>query len=434
MLLINDRTTLLKSATLKSNRPYPAPAVEKRRVELPREIVPTTPAAKPVKLRHVALLIETSGSYGRGMLQGIAKYNRERANWSTYFRPHGLNEPLPKWLGKWKGDGMLVRLETPEMADAVRKSGVPVVNLRGTLSDLPFPLVTIDHQQIVSLALQHLRERGLTRFAFCGRPGTSNPALKERSEQFQKLVEADGGVCYVFPAAPTNGKASSIGWEEEQERLAQWIVSLPKPVGVMACNDERGLEVLDACRRASVAVPDEVAVIGVDNDQAICDLAIPPLTSVDVNAEAIGYEAAALLDRMMNGEAAPSGAVKLAPRGVVTRRSSDVAASEDEEVARAMRYIRENACRRLQVVDVLAFMAMSRASLQQRMKQMIGRTIHQEIQRVRICKVKDLLAMSDLTIKQVARESGFASVQYMTRVFRAVTGETPARYRARRAK
>jgi LacI family transcriptional regulator len=172
----------------------------------------------------------------------------------------------------------------------------------------------------------------------------------------------------------------------------------------------------------------------VDNDQAICDLAIPPLSSVDVNAEAIGYQAAALLDRMMDGNEPPAEPVTLSARGIITRRSTDVIASEDQEVGRALRYIRENACRGLQVIDVLTHMAMSRASLQQRMKQVVGRTIHQEIQQVRLNRVKNLLAMSDLTIKQVARESGFASVQYMTRVFRAVTGETPARYRSCRAR
>ena len=168
----------------------------------------------------------------------------------------------------------------------------------------------------------------------------------------------------------------------------KWIKSLPKPVGVMACNDERGLQVLDACRRAGVAVPDEVAVIGVDNDLPMCELAIPPLTSVDVNAEGIGYEAAALLERMMSGKKPPAKPTMLPPRGVITRRSTDLIASEDEEVSRAVRYIREHACNRLQVSDVLTHMGMSRASLQQRMKQIVGRTIHQEIQRVRLNRAK----------------------------------------------
>ena len=382
-------------------------------------------------MRHVALLIESSGSYGRGLLQGIARYNREHEGWSTYYRPHGLNSPPPDWIADWKGDGMLVRVDTKKTAELVKKSGVPVVNLRGLVPDLPFPFLAVDNEQVAKIAVQHLQERGLRSFGFCGRPSGINPSLDERREFFQQIIHKAGFTCDVFSATNPDQHA---GWEEEQARLVKWIQSLPKPVGVMACNDERGLQVLDACRRCGAAVPDEVAVIGVDNDLPMCDLAIPPLTSVDVNAEGIGYEAAALLDKMMSGRKAPHKSTKLSPRGVVTRRSTDVIASEDEDVSRAVRYIREQACNRLQVSDVLNFMGMSRASLQQRMKQIAGRTIHQEIQRVRLNRAKDLLAMSNQTIKQVARESGFASVQYMTRVFRSATGETPARYRNHRAK
>ena len=421
MLLINDDVSLVNSTT----------RAGARRMKLG---APVQSSAKPqaAGLKHVALLVETTGSYGRGLIQGIAKYNREHGNWSTYFRPHALNDSPPTWLRSWKGDGILVRIETPEMYEVVRRCGVPAVNLRGTLKGLPLPYVSMDNRQIASLALQHLRDRGMRNFAVCGRAGSPNVALIERCDHFRELLEQDGGVCFIFPPIAT--RRTAMTWEQEQDELAAWIRSLPKPIGIFGCNDERGLQVLDACRRVGVAVPDEVAVIGVDNDPAICDLTIPPLSSIDPNAEAIGYEAAALLDRMMSGEAAPTEPIKLAPRGVVTRRSTDVVASEDKEVGRAISYIREHACHGLQVVDVLGHMAMSRASLQQRMKQVVGRTIHQEIQSVRLGRVKDLLAMSDMTIKQVARESGFASVQYMTRVFRAVTGETPARYRLRRAK
>jgi len=382
-------------------------------------------------MRHVALLIESSGSYGRGLLQGIARYNREHGKWSTYYRPHGPESSLPEWITRWKGDGMLVRIETRQMADLVKRSGVPVVNLRGTVRGLSFPFLAVDNQQVAQLAAQHLQERGLRSFGFCGRPPGINPSLDERREFFQKIVTDAGFACDVYKATNPDQNA---GWEEEQARLVEWIQSLPKPAGVMACNDERGLQVLDACRRCGIRVPDEVAVIGVDNDEPMCDLAIPPLTSIDVNAEGIGYEAAELLERMMSGKKPPSKPVMLSPRGVVTRRSTDLIASEDEEVSRAVRYIREHACNRLQVSDVLNHMGMSRASLQQRMKEIVGRTIHQEIQRVRLNRAKDLLAMSNLTIKQVARESGFASVQYMTRVFRSATNETPAKYRSHRAK
>ena len=424
MLVNSENVALLKS-------PPRSRAVREKQASVTMHSA--KPQAPAKGLKHVALLVETTGAYGRGLLQGIAKYNREHGDWSTYFRPHALNDSPPAWLRSWKGDGMLVRVETQEMYEVVRRCGVPAVNLRGTLSNLPLPYVTMDNRQLAAMALSHLRDRGIRNFAVCGRAGSKNPALVERCDYFRELVEADGGVCYIFPPFAAR-RASAMSWEQEQDQLADWVRSLPKPVGIFGCNDERGLQVLDACRRIGVTVPDDVAVIGVDNDPSICDLTIPPLSSIDPNAERIGYEAAALLDRMMAGEAAPTEPIELEPRGVVTRRSTDIVASEDQEVGRALAYIRENACRGLQVVDVLAHLAMSRASLQQRMKQVVGRTIHQEIQRVRLARVKDLLAMSEITIKQVARESGFASVQYMTRVFRAVTGETPARYRLRRAK
>lgn len=431
MLLTNENVALLE------------PPVRPRRTATRTRSTGDARSQSANRLKHVALLVETTGAYGRGLLQGIAKYNREHGNWSNYFRPHALNDSPPAWLRTWKGDGMLVRVETPEMFELVRRCRVPAVNLRGSLKAPALPYVGMDNRQIAAVALAHLRDRGIRHFAVCGRAGTRNPALIERCEHFRELVEqgdaangsaagAGGGVCYIFP--PIVSRRTAMTWEQEQDQLVEWVRSLPKPVGIFGCNDERGLQVLDACRRIGVTVPDEVAVIGVDNDPSICDLTIPPLSSIDPNAEAIGYEAAALLDRMMAGEAAPTEPIKLAPRGVVTRQSTDVIASDDEEVGRALSYVREHACSGLQVVDVLGHMAMSRASLQQRMKQVVGRTIHQEIQRVRLAKVKDLLAMSEMTIKQVARESGFASVQYMTRVFRAVTGETPARYRLRRAK
>jgi LacI family transcriptional regulator len=382
--------------------------------------------------RHLALLIETSGSYGRGLLQGIARYNREHGGWSTFVRPQGIADPPPAWLETWRGDGVIARIHTAEMAQMLLSLDVPVVNLRGMVPGLPFPNVTVDNAQVARLAAQHLLDRGLEHFAFCGRPAGGNPVLDQRYTSFTRQIRQAGRHCHTF-----NGDADDCaGWDQAQERLVEWIAALPKPVGIMACNDERGLEVLDACRRCAAAVPDEIAVIGVDNDEALCNLSTPPLSSVDVNAEGVGYAAAELLDRMMAGEKAPARSatrpIKIAPRGVVTRRSTDVIASEDEEVRRAAWYIRANACKGLQVMDVLEHVGLSRASLQLRMKRTIGRTIHQEIQRVRLATARKLLAMSDLTIKQVARESGFASVQYMTRVFHATTGETPARYRHRR--
>jgi LacI family transcriptional regulator len=387
-----------------------------------------TSSTSPNKgMRHVALLIETSGSYGRGLLRGVARYNRERGNWSTYFQPHGLGASPPPWLRTWKGDGILARVEDKQMAETLRKAGVPVVNLRGKDLSIRFPYVGLDHEKIAQLAATHLMERGIKHFGFCGKPRGIHPGLDQRCDEFMRVVSEAGFSCSEF--SPRAGEAD---WESEQGRLSEWIQSLPRPVGLMAGNDERGLQVLDACRRAGARVPDDVAVIGVDDDEHLCELSIPPMTSVDVNAEQIGYAAAELLDRLMSGRKPPSGPTLLAPRGVVTRRSTDVLASEDPVVNKAVAFIRENRGRGLQVTDVIAHLKMSRASLEPRIKKVLGRTIHQEIQRVQLERVKELLVGSPMPIKQIAREGGFSCVQYLTRVFRTATGETPARYRSSR--
>jgi LacI family transcriptional regulator len=383
-------------------------------------------------MRHVALLIETSGSYGRGLLRGVARYNREHTGWSTYFHPHGLGDPPPPWLKKWRGDGVLARISSQAITNMLVKLKLPVVNMRLTAHDDPFPYVGLNHEKVSELAAEQLMSLGLRHFGFCGRPIGLNPGLDQRAVAFQKIIESCGRQCTLFPARKPARNKQHV-WEEEQERLAAWVVSLPKPVGIMTSNDERGLQLLDACRRCGAKVPDEVAVIGVDNDEHLCDLSIPPLTSVDVNSEQIGYEAAELLERMMAGEKNPPSKTYLSPRGVVSRRSTDVIASEDPEVNRAVAFIRERGNRPMSVVDVLAHLRMSRASLQERMKRVLGHTIHEEIERVRLARVKELLVASDMTIKQVTYAAGFSSVQYMTRVFRAAVNETPARFRKQRA-
>jgi LacI family transcriptional regulator len=381
-------------------------------------------------MKHVALLIETSSSYGRGLLHGISKYNRAHGRWSTYIRPQGMNDDLPEWLARWSGDGILVRMRGDEVARSLRKVKVPIVNLRSSRPRLPYPCFIVNNAEVVKLAIQHFVDRGLKEFAFCGVARGRNSVLDERADLFQQFLDAEHRRCQMLTLSKSAGS-----WEQEQEQISAWIRELPKPVGIMAANDERGLQVLDACRRCEIHVPDQIAVLGVDNDEPLCDLAIPPLASVDVNAEGIGFEAAALLERVMGGDDAEVPDVtEIMPRGVVTRRSTDVIASEDEDVNRAVQYIRQEACNGLRVLDVLNHTAMSRATLHQRMKNIIGSSVHQEIQRVRLNRAKELLVMSPLRIKQVARESGFASVEYMTRVFRSACGETPLQYRLRRTR
>jgi LacI family transcriptional regulator len=375
--------------------------------------------------RRVALLIEATNAYARGLLHGIAQFTHERGQWTVYFELHSLEAPPPKWLKNWKGDGILARVGDWRMARAVLDVGVPVVELRRKLSIPHVPILGPDHQAVARLAADHLRERGFQHFGACGLPRRMDPPLEHRVDAFVQHLKQAGLPCSVFPAQ------RGMSWNREQRLIARWIQSLPKPAGVMTCNDTRGLQVLQACESIGVAVPDQVAVIGAGNDDCVCSLCHPPLSSVDLAPEVIGYEAAALLDRMMTKHTSSAQDIYVPPRGIITRLSTDVLATPDQTVSKAVGFIRSHACEDILVADVLDHVKVSRSALEPKLKQIIGRTIHQEIRRVQIERAKSLLATTNLPTKQIAAQTGFHYVQYLSRVFRRVTGLTPASYRKR---
>ena len=377
-------------------------------------------------MRHVAILIETSRAYGRGLLRGIARYNREHGRWSTFFQPQGLGDPPPAWLPSWRGDGILARIDNRQVARAVQKAGVPVVNMRGTIAELPHPFIGSDNFAIAQLAAEHLLERGFRHFAFCGYQRELHPKLDLRADCFQQCIERAGYHCAILQDVPRRRPRS---WEQQQAWIATWIAELPKPIGIFAANDDRGLQVLDACRRSQIVVPDQVAVLGVDNDEFLCDLSLPSLSSIDVNSEETGYQAAALLDRLMDGKRPPKRLPEIKPGGVIIRRSTDVLATNDEDVVRAIRFIREHACRPISPDDVVHHVSISRSSLESRCRCVLGRSLHQEIRKIQIETAQTLLADTDLPIKQVALRAGFKNVYYLTRVFSSIVGQPPAEYR-----
>jgi LacI family transcriptional regulator len=219
-------------------------------------------------------------------------------------------------------------------------------------------------------------------------------------------------------------------WAALEQEIARWLRSLPRPVGVMACYDLRGRQVLDACRRVGLAVPDEVAVVGVDNDELLCSLADPPLSSVQPDARRTGYEAAALLERLMAGAERPRGqAVLVEPLGVVTRRSTDVLAVEDADVSAALRFVRDHACGGIGVKDVLAAVPLSRRVLEARFRKLLGRSPHAEIARVQFDRVRHLLRETRLPLDEVARRAGFRNGEYLSTAFRRQFGVPPSAYR-----
>lgn len=383
----------------------------------------TAAPAPPPPLRQVALLIETSNAYARGLLQGVVAWQREHRPWSLFLAEHTRGDRPPTWLADWDGDGIIARVENAAIARVLRKVRLPVVDMSAARLLPSLPWFETDDAAIAQAGFEHLRERGFRNFAFCGDPrfNWSN----WRQEHFERAVRAEGGVCHLYEPAD-----SKTGERDTTDDLARWIRKLPKPVGVMACYDLRGVQILDACRRLGVPVPDEVAVVAVDNDELLCELAHPPLSSVIPNTRRTGYEAAALLDKLMRGGKARGETHLIPPLGVATRQSTDVLAIEDAHVSRAVRYIREHACDGINVRDVLRAVPQSRRLLEGRFRKLLGRTPHEEILRVQLQRVKQLLTETDLPLETIAERTGFAHPEYLSVVFRREVGLPPSRYRA----
>jgi len=377
--------------------------------------------------RKVALLIETSREYGRGLLRGISNFQREHLPWSIYFQPRGTNDPVPSWLSSWRGDGILARVEDRKMAKAIEKTGIPAVDLRFAVPNLQMPAVGVDNRTLVQLAIDHFLDRGFQRFAFCGYPEGDFIWMDHRCKLFYEMLAEAGFGCDVFRWQNKGDKTPS--WDQDQRQLVRWIRGLQKPVAIFACNDNRGLQVLDACRRASVEVPSEVSVLGVDNDEFLCGLSTPPLSSIDINLERIGFRAAELLQSLMDGKSAPSEPILFSAEAVVARRSTDSFAVEDAEFAGVLRYLRENACKGIRMVDITKATGMERRTLERRMKATLGRSPKEELMRIQIEEAKQLLSKSEMSIKNVSQSTGFASSRYFSRVFQARVGKTPGEFR-----
>lgn len=372
----------------------------------------------------VALLIETSNAYARGLLAGVNAYLREQTNWAVWLPEQARGAPPPGWLARWQGDGLVARVETPAIAAAVRRTKLPVVDVSAARLLPAAPWVETDDAAIARLACEHFLERGFRHLAYCGDSRFNWSTW--RAKQFQRCAQEAGATYHEHRTgadAPAGGR--------EHRRLVAWVRRLPRPVGVLCCYDIKAHELLDACRDAGAAVPEELAVLGVDNDRLLCDLCTPPLSSIVPDAQRAGYLAAELLDKLLRGQRVPASAVLVPPRGIVTRQSTDVAAIQDAEVAAAWRYIREHACEGVNVSDVLKHVGLSRRVLESRFRRAVGRTPHAEIFRLRIARAQQLLQESDLPLGQIARRTGFEHVEYLSAAFKRAVGQPPGAYRRR---
>jgi len=376
---------------------------------------------------RVALLIETSREYGRGLLRGVMQYAREHGPWSIYFEPRGLYDAPPSWLSSWGGDGIIARVATAELQQAVTAARVPVIDVRiGGFGD-QFPGVGVDNRAMVNLAFDHLWQQGYRQFAFCGLPQGLNRWSDFRAEAMAQAAAKAGGSFSLFESKSVD--TENPRWDQDQEQIATWLKTLPLPTGLLANTDDRALQVLEAARRAELRVPDDLGVIGIDNDELLCNLANPPLTSVHCGVERVGYRAAAELGRLISGKSRRKDRIDLQPLCVVERESTNILVFQDHELGRLIRELRASACDGLRVDALLKKSSLSESTIQRRFKQFVGRSMKEEITRIRMERACELLAHSDLPISEISGRCGFNEPKQLSTVFHKKMGMTPLDYR-----
>lgn len=358
----------------------------------------------------VYLFVPMMYSYGREIIRGVREYTHKNRLWQL-----AVAEPTAKNIKAVKAerpDGIVGLFATDELERLVRSLKVTAVNVSSRCKGVRLPGVIPANTAIAKLAANHFIERGFRRFAYAG--NREHYFSQVRFQAFKSaLKDAGFDDCQYLP--------------DGQDLRS--LRSLEKPVAIFACSDERARQILSACVRCHVKVPQEAAVVGVENDEAMCELADVPMSSIDPNGRRIGFEAAAALDELMKGGRLENKLVEVPPAGLVVRSSSDVLAIPDEEVANAMRYMQAHACDPMRVEDMMGVLKVSRRTLEKRFRTIVGRTLHDEIRRLQFERARKLLSETDLRIPQVATKCGFRDPKRFTTLFREEFGAPPVTFR-----
>lgn len=380
-------------------------------------------------IQSVILLIERARAYGRGFLRGIARYACVHGPWLFHMEPefYRFHRQRPKeWMRQLPADGVIAHLADVRIIESITNLGIPAViaGIREPATNAH--VVVTGDEAIGRMAVDYFLDRGFLRFAYCGLGEMY--WSRQRGESFCRKAAQAG--CWVSVYEQPGNKSLR---REETERpiLAEWLRSLPKPIALLACNDDRSKQILAACEMAGLKVPDEIAILGVDNDELVCELGYPQFSSIALSVEAAGHAAATLLGKLMAGQeiTAAEKRIEVCPLYVVERQSTDILATEDHEVAAGLRFIRAHAKEAIQVRDVAEAISLSRRALQQRFRHVLGRSVHDEIKRTRIDHMARLLVTTNLSITTIAALLQCTEVKNISRYFRQRIGQTPSQYR-----
>ena len=384
---------------------------------------PVPPAKRPLRRKEkavIGLLLSANSMLDRSIMRGVIRFARANCAWT--FRHQTSTSPALPFddVQTWGGDGAIGDIDEPYLLDRLEKLGIPFVDVTNTMGAIPMQRILFDHKAIGAVVTSHFIERRIPCLAYYGgRYGWS----EERYKAFMHSAEASGRQCIRAPFKEwaTDGR--------HLRGLARWLATLPRPAGIMACSDLWALHILNACELAGLAVPDDIAVVGVDDDDLLCTFANPTLTSVRLPGERLGAEAARLLQAMMDGAPIPTTPILIPPVGIVARESTDVFRATNPTLSAALRYLREHSGTPISVHDLAHHVRTSPRTLERQFVAELGRTPLDEINRVRIERARTLLGETRLSIAAIANAAGFGTVKHLHRLFRSTTGVTPGAYR-----
>lgn len=379
------------------------------------------------RLVRIGLLVNHCHAFYRNILQGIRDYADLHPEW--LFMPLREESGKLRWYGSEPPSGIIASIHTPALAKALRSWQSPLVNVSSVLHDSPFPRVVPNGEAISRMAAAHLLERGLRNFGFVGHP--DHLYSVEREASFCAALKAAGANVSCFHARRDHPFRPHAEIQRLDRRIEAWLSDLPKPAGIMVATDFWGVELTEACRQVEVRIPEDVAIIGVGNDDLYTEFSRPSLSSVVLPTRKIGYEAAALLDRLLMGRRPPARPILIEPTRIHVRQSTDVLAIDDPVVKAAARFIRDRAHVAISVDDVLHEICLSRRPLERRFRQSLTRGVAEEIRRAHLDRSQRLLAETHLSMEAVARQSGFEGARHMAAVYRRELGLSPSRYRER---
>lgn len=380
-------------------------------------------------IKKVLLLVETSRTFGRQIIQGVSHFVMEHHDWDIMFQDRSMCERFPGFLSDWNGDGIIARTGNEKAFRQLQRLNIPIVEIYGDGKKL-MPHVQCDEPGSCRLVADHFHERAFTNFAFFSLG--HNWWSRQRYGAFRESVKEYGAHCELSPMSKIRNdiSLSVLWWKGCEEETFQWIRKLPKPIGIFCPWDMHAFFLLNVCHQRGIAIPEDVAVVGYGNNADFCRVSSPPLSSLAPNGRAIGYRAAELLHGAFRGEALPAETTLIPATHIEVRQSSDTVAVTDPSVARAVHFIRRNIVRSsITVRDVARHVGVSRTTLAVRFRTTLGHSPDDEIQRARITQAMNLLRETNFSITQIVNQLGYSNVANFSRMFRARVGMTPSQYR-----